>query len=326
MGANLAFPISPVASDQIRGISVTATLPPSTPAERITSTAEVVLPETAGVDLHLHTVVSDGRWTPEGLIEAVAAAGVSLCAITDHDSTEGIAPTQRKGNDVGVHVLPGIEFTADFQGQLLHLLAYGIDPADPGLRVLLADVQDREHQRAWGMVERLRGQRLVEFSADEVARLQAEPRLTQAKLVRLLSDRGLDSPATYRPLLLQVMQAPFCTTSVEDIAGVLRPQGCPLIVAHPGSGMPEYAPVIQSLTHDGLVALLDNGLIDGVEVHHPRHTPEMVATYTDLVTSRGRLKSAGSDSHSAASPPRPHPVGWCRDLLQQTNVAIGSPE
>ena len=92
----------------------------------------------AGVDLHLHTLVSDGRWTPEELTDAVVAAGVAVCAVTDHDSTEAIDPVTHRGAVYGLRVLPGIEFTADFRGELLHLLAYNVNPDDAQLNALLA--------------------------------------------------------------------------------------------------------------------------------------------------------------------------------------------
>ena len=277
----------------------------------------------AGVDLHLHTLVSDGRWTPEELTDAVIAAGVAVCAVTDHDSTEAIVPVTRRGAPHGLRVVPGIEFTADYRGELLHLLAYNINPDDAQLKALLRDVQTREHERAWGLVERLRAQQVVRLSANEVDQLAAEPRLTQAKLVRLLQDQGYREPAAYRPLLLEVMEAPFCTTPVETIAETLHPQGCPLIVAHPGSGMPEYAPVIKSLTHESLLAMLESGLVDGLEVHHPRHPPAMQAMYAEVAARYGALVSAGSDSHDAKNPPRPHPAAWCQELLTRVGVTGG---
>ena len=156
--------------------------------------ADRPLAPTAGVDLHLHTLVSDGRWTPEELTDAVVAAGVAVCAVTDHDSTEAIAPVTRRGAAHGLRVLPGIEFTADYHGELLHLLAYNINPGNAQLNALLRDVQTREHERAWGLVERLRAQQVVRLSADDVDQLAAEPRLTQAKLVRLLQDQGYREP------------------------------------------------------------------------------------------------------------------------------------
>ena len=143
-----------------------------------------------------------------------------------------------------------------------------------------------------------------------------------AKLVRLLQDQGYREAAAYRPLLLEVMEAPFCTTPVETIAETLHPQGCPLIVAHPGSGMPEYAPVIRSLTHDSLLAMLESGLVDGLEVHHPRHPPELQATYAEVAARHGALVSAGSDSHDARNPPRPHPAAWCQELLTRVGITI----
>ncbi|MAG37348.1 MAG: hypothetical protein CL878_14025 [Dehalococcoidia bacterium] len=285
-------------------------------------TIDNALSPAASVDLHLHTLISDGRWTPEELTDAVGAAGVDVCAVTDHDSIEAIAPVTRRGSALGIRVVPGIEFTADFRGELLHLLAYNINPDHAQLSALLRDVQTREHQRAWGLVERMREQQIVQLSQEDVDQLATEPRLTQAKLVRLLQELGYHEPAEYRPLLLRVMEAPFCTTAVEAIAEALRPQGCPLIVAHPGSGMPEYAPVIESLTHESMLAMLELGLVDGLEVHHPRHTPEMRATYAEVASSRGVLVSAGSDSHDTRNPPRPHPASWCRELLTRVGITI----
>jgi PAS domain S-box-containing protein len=96
------------------------------------------------VNLHTHTLLSDGVLTPEVLAERLAAAGVRYAALADHDTVEGW-PRFRDALDArGVPTLPGIELTTQHEGRLLHLVAYGFDPDHPELTATLASM--REHR------------------------------------------------------------------------------------------------------------------------------------------------------------------------------------
>ena len=98
------------------------------------------------VNLHTHTLHSDGALTPAALGERLAAAGVRFAAICDHDSVEGW-PAFRAALDArGVPSLPGIELTTRHEGRILHLVAFGFDPDHPDLVATLASM--RAHRRS----------------------------------------------------------------------------------------------------------------------------------------------------------------------------------
>src|SRR6266508_3772918 len=84
------------------------------------------------IDLHAHTLASDGSDTPLELVGAAAAAGIEVLAVTDHDTVEGLGQALAAGERAGVQVLPGCEVTGDVDGRVVHLLAYGEGLLAPG--------------------------------------------------------------------------------------------------------------------------------------------------------------------------------------------------
>ncbi|MFQ5696300.1 MAG: PHP domain-containing protein [Terriglobia bacterium] len=105
-------------------------------------------PETM-VDLHTHTTASDGTLTPEGLAELAAEKGLAAVAVTDHDTVAGVAAAQARGDELGVHVVPGLELGARWDGGgSLHLLGYYVDTSNPRLRERLREFTDGRRARA----------------------------------------------------------------------------------------------------------------------------------------------------------------------------------
>src|SRR5919202_943531 len=92
-----------------------------------------------GIDLHLHTTVHDGRWTPDGLVRHVATLGIRCLAIADHDMTAGIAPARAAAAPLGMVVVPAVEVTTRWRGAEYHVLVYGgrLHPPTPPPAALL---------------------------------------------------------------------------------------------------------------------------------------------------------------------------------------------
>ena len=92
----------------------------------------------AKIDLHLHTLASDGRLTPTELIQLVAKQGLETISITDHDSTEGLAEAYEAAKDFpNLRIIPGIEMSADIPGDEVHVLGYFLEYEDPDFRLYL---------------------------------------------------------------------------------------------------------------------------------------------------------------------------------------------
>jgi len=107
-------------------------------------------------DLHVHSTASDGTCTPHALVELAIAKGVSVLAIADHDSVEGIAEALDAAADTSVKLVPAVELSAVApDGADVHILGYFIDPADARLGARLADLRIARERRATAIVSAL---------------------------------------------------------------------------------------------------------------------------------------------------------------------------
>lgn len=106
------------------------------------------------VDLHMHTTYSDGVYTPEQLTQMAVDAGLSVMAISDHDTVAAYDGSHRFA--AGVHVIPAIEISSECDGEDVHILGYGIDTADAGLQAYCAQFKERRFNRALEIVDRCR--------------------------------------------------------------------------------------------------------------------------------------------------------------------------
>ncbi|NYC95119.1 putative metal-dependent phosphoesterase TrpH [Clostridium acetobutylicum] len=75
-------------------------------------------------DFHIHTNASDGKYTPEKVLELAKTAGINILAITDHDTTSSVKKAIAVGNELGIKVLPGIELSTLKNGESIHILGY----------------------------------------------------------------------------------------------------------------------------------------------------------------------------------------------------------
>src|SRR5688500_9027223 len=82
------------------------------------------------LDLHLHSTVSDGRLSPGDVVRLAASRGVTVMALTDHDSTDGLASAIEVGLSLGIRVIPGIELSTDLPGASIHILGLFLDFQD----------------------------------------------------------------------------------------------------------------------------------------------------------------------------------------------------
>src|SRR5690242_18316519 len=104
------------------------------------STTGLVLSPGALIDLQLHTIHSDGQWTPEELIDYLVSAGFGLAAITDHDRPDIAPMLQGLAREKGLPLLVAVEMTASWRGEMTDVLCYGFDPEDNALTEVGQDI------------------------------------------------------------------------------------------------------------------------------------------------------------------------------------------
>jgi len=107
-------------------------------------------------DLHMHTTASDGDFTPEELIKLANERGLKTIAITDHDTTDGIAPAQAAAAAFGMTVIPAVELSAETpEDGDVHVLGYYVNVADANFQEALAAFRENRYHRGRSIVRKL---------------------------------------------------------------------------------------------------------------------------------------------------------------------------
>ena len=258
-----------------------------------------------------------------------AKHGVRVLAITDHDSTEGIAEARlAAASHPGLTIVPGIEINCDVEGAggtvgaEIHVLGYFLDLEADWFQAFLREQRAERAARIHRIVAKLASLGIF-IDASEVFALVKEgsagrPHVAQAlvhrgyvRSVREAFDRFLKNggPASVPRRKL---------TPEDAIAVIRRAHGVP-VIAHPGLA-----------NRDAMIgALVDAGL-QGIESYYPEHSAGQTQVYLDLCRRHNLVATGGSDFHgpTVSSIPHPgsHPVpttAW--DDLRERGVAVGAP-
>ena len=252
------------------------------------------------VDLHTHTLRSDGTLEPRDLVEQVAAAGVELLAITDHDNLAAYRELTAAGAaplPAGLALLPGVEInclTANapwvFEGEL-HILGYGIQPDDDAFEALLQGQRDSRLLRFDRTLELLRRQGLSVDAAVEELDLSS------------IESLG-------RPTVARLMIASGYATSVEDAFSRFLARGRPAYVPRDGvgpvraigairaaGGLPALAHFGEAANHESLIRDLQEIGLGGLEVYYRTFDQAKVDSVGAVADELGLVKTGGSDFH-----------------------------
>lgn len=244
------------------------------------------------IDLHLHTTASDGRCTPRELVDRARAAGVSIMALTDHDTMAGVADVRQHAEAAGILAIPGIEITAVEAGRDVHMLGYFLDPDDPALGEFLTAQRATRIARIEAIGERLAALGMpvdVRPLLDE-ARRQTGRSIGRPKVARAMIEAGYvaDHREAFDKWLARGCPAFVERTgaSPEDVVAIVHRAGGLMSLAHPG----------RTRMDDRIPALVAAGL-DAIEVYHSDHDQTTVACYAAMAQQLGVLVTGGSDFH-----------------------------
>lgn len=248
------------------------------------------------VDLHMHSTYSDGVHTPAQLVETAAKLRLKAIALADHDTVDGVAEAIAKGDELGVEVLPAVEFSVEFgQYHDVHLLGYLLDFRDPGLQQTLQLFRDRRERRGEAIVERINEKLKQEgrspISADEAA-LLAGGAMGRPHIAQVLMRQGYvaDMQDAFVRYLIPC-DVPKQYFPMDEAIDTVQRLGGVAILAHPVSVSKERT-VLEELL-DSLVPL---GL-DGLEAFNNICSEPESAFLMSAALKRGMIWTGGSDFH-----------------------------
>ncbi|MDJ0805935.1 MAG: PHP domain-containing protein [Gammaproteobacteria bacterium] len=250
-------------------------------------------------DLHNHSTASDGTLSPSDLVGLAARSGVRVLALTDHDSTEGVAEALRAAQTKQITLIAGVEISVTWNQQTIHLVGLNLDVGNERLQRGLAGLRAFRDERAREIGSRLEKAGIPE--AFEGARAFSNGSLiSRTHFARHLVQVGAaeDERKVFKHFLVNGKpgHVPGRWASLEEAVGWIHAAGGQAVIAHPAR---------YRMTRSKLRRLLQEFLElggDAIEVVSGSHSRDDYFVMAKHAREFGLLASAGSDFHSPETP------------------------
>ncbi len=239
------------------------------------------------VDLHAHSTASDGELDPAALVRLALERGVSVLALTDHDTAAGIDAAVVASRGTSLEVIPGVELSADVPQAEVHVLGYFVDWHDPYFESMLVKFRDGRYGRAEKMTQKLAKlgapvsfDRVKEIAGDaSIGRPHVAQALLEAGHVATISEAfdkyiGRNGPAYVER---------FRLTPEDAVALILQAGGVP-VLAHPR----EVTGYVEPMVRAGML---------GLEVYYGSYDDQTIQGLVHLARQYGLVMTGGSDFH-----------------------------
>lgn len=248
------------------------------------------------IDLHTHSAVSDGTDSPAELVAAAAAAGLSVVALTDHDTFDGLPEALEAGQRLGIDVVPGMELSCSRGGESIHLLAYGADPEDAGLAEEMARVRDGRSNRLRPVLAKLAELGVPITEESVLSFVGSSPSVGRPHIADALIAAGhvQDRKEAFDRFLADGGPAHVARYTIDVARGIdlVHRAGGVAVIAHPwGRGREQVLPV------EVLEQLVAEHGLEGIEVDHQDHDEAARAGLRALARRLGVLGTGSSDYH-----------------------------
>lgn len=252
--------------------------------------------DASGIDLHMHSTVSDGTDTPEELLERVREAGLGLFALTDHDAVKGCVAIRRAlaAGDPGF--IDGVEFSCRDEEGKYHILGYGYDPDSPFMRRVVEKGHGLRMKKVAARLDFIRKRFGFTFPQEELRQLLALDNPGKPHIGNLMVKYGY-AASKEQAIDEYINQAKIRSEYIrpeEAIEGILQAGGIP-VLAHPPFGSGNEL-ILGDDMERRLRRLMGFGL-RGMECCYSGFTPKLRAEMLALAEKYALYVTAGSDYH-----------------------------
>jgi len=246
------------------------------------------------VDLHVHSLYSDGTNTPKELLDQALKLKLSAVALTDHDTVDGVEEAIHYGRKHGIMVFSGLEVSASNQDTSLHILGYGVNHKHEGLKNWLVPIQRGREKRNRTIIKKLQQQN-IDIQIEELERFSHCGQTGRPHIARLLVHKNVTRTMEQAFQLYLRRGRPawaerFAYSAAETIAMIHRAGGI-AVLAHPGLLDPGFT------MQPRLVAELAEYGLDGLEAYYQSHSIAMRQQLLKLADKHQMIVTGGSDFH-----------------------------
>lgn len=271
------------------------------------------------VDLHVHSTKSDGTYTPTELVAYAIEKGLSAFALTDHDTTAGLAEAFQAAKDKDIEVISGIEFSTEYEGRDIHILGLDIAYENPHFREQLTAFQNSRRIRNEKMCELLRGGG-IDISFESLTAEFPGSVITRAHYAKYLLSHGYTKSIKEAFERYVGDNCPYFVprekvTPVQAIQLILQADGIP-ILAHPllyHMGKERLDLLVSRLAESGLM---------GIEAVYSTYAPSEERDMKNLAKKYHLCISGGSDFHGSTKPGLDLAVGYGKLFIPEEILVL----
>jgi 3',5'-nucleoside bisphosphate phosphatase len=250
-------------------------------------------------DLHCHTTCSDGTMSPKELVQLASRIGLRGLSITDHDSIAAYAVAVPVAKECGIELGTGVEFSSDFNGQSVHVLAYHFPLDSPQITAFCLRHQQRRKERNAAMLVKLRQKGFI-LQEDDLPSMGTVGRPHMA--LAMVKKGYVSSVKEAFQRYLGEGQSCYesgSQFSVAETLEIIHGAGAKAFLAHP-----------HLFTHQRFVKKMLDMPFDGIECYYAKCHPDEEQRWLKIAKERGLLYSGGSDFHGDIKPQIPLGCSW----------------
>jgi 3',5'-nucleoside bisphosphate phosphatase len=252
------------------------------------------------IDLHTHSNRSDGTFEPSEVVRTAAGLGLDVVALTDHDTTDGLDEALEAGTELGLEVVPGVEFSAELDRTSVHVLAYWMDVSNAAFQAELQRLRDDRFRRGELMVEKLQALGLP-ITFERVRAIAGGGNIVRPHVAQAMVEAGIvaSEAEAFERYIADGGPAHVPKHALDPVAavGLIRGANGVCVLAHPGMWGD------QTSVPEDLIERMAAAGMHGLEVDHTDHTPEQREHYRVVADRFGLIPSGGSDCHGTRYDP-----------------------
>lgn len=263
-------------------------------------------------DLHLHTTASDGKLSSEELVKLAINENLDIIAVTDHDTTLGIAKAQATAENSSLRIIPGIELSTQHNGESIHVLGYFRDSSykNKAFQEAICEMKDHRDWRSRKIIENLKIFFGIELNYEEVLS-EAKGVIARPHIARAIQKAGYNYEWEYifEKLIGKNSPAyvPNKKLSTEDGIKLLKTVNAVTVIAHPI--------LIRNTAIEDMISLD----FDGIEAFYWQHSGEDTKRFIELAVNNNKLITGGSDFHGGDAGDTKH--GFIGKVFYDSNFA-----
>ena len=256
------------------------------------------------IDLHVHSLVSDGSFTPTELAAHAREQGLSAFALTDHDVIAGTEDAAAAAQEAGVEFINGMELTVDFKGHKIHVVCLGFDPDHAAFQTVYKKVRAIKEGRIEDIIEFVR-RKGVDISWEKVKRFAYKGLMDRYAIMRYLVslqmyDRAQPLWDNYLDPAAVELGLNFSITAEEALPLIHKAGGVTSLAHfHKNIGLGNLDNRQQQ--EQAILELHQLGL-DGMERYYPNYTAEDEAFAAQMIQKYDLLSTGGTDFHGTNRP------------------------